>query len=139
MRKIFYLILTFFICYILKLGDVWLGFAPVLLFLNLFKFEDSFLWEIPLAALSCGVLESAFVNELDTLLKIFLPCGAVFIAYNTPKRLVIFFPVAIWAIFNNNIYALCAMTASVWYGVRSIVKKPSVTAVFYHKNKSFTR
>lgn len=139
MRKIFYLILTFFICYILKLSDVWLGFVPVLLLLNLFRFEESFLWEIPLAALGCGVLESAFINELDTLLKIFLPCGAVFIAYCTPKRLSIFFPIAIWAIFYNNIYALCAMAASVWFGVRTMLKKPSVKTIFYHKNKSFTR
>ena len=138
MRKIFYLILTFFICYILKLNHVWAGFVPMLLILNSFRFENSFLWEIPLAALGCGVLESAFINEIDTLIRIFLPCGAVFIAYCTPKKLAIFFPVAIWAIFNNGIYGFCALAASVWYGTRTTIKKPFADLV-YHKNKSFTR
>jgi hypothetical protein len=130
MKKIFYLVLTFFICYILKLSHIWIGFVPALLVLNLLKFEDSFMWEIPLAALCLGIAESAFPEELVTISKVFLPCSSVIIAYYLPKRLVIFFPAAMIAIFTGGIYGLCIMTASLWLAIRTIMKKASYKTVF---------
>ena len=130
MKKLLYFGLTFIICSIFKLTHIWLAFAGVLLLLNLFAFENSFLWEIPFAALCIGIAESAFFSELDTLLKIFLPCSGVIIAYFLPKRLLLFFPVAIAAVFYGGIYGFCAMAAALWFSLRTIIKRPSYKTVF---------
>lgn len=139
MKKILYVILTFFICYAIKTSDIYIGFVPMLLTLMLFKFDASLLWEIPLATLSCSVLYSAFSREADMLIRIFLPLAAVLIAYSSPKKLLIFFPVAITSLFYKNIYAVSVMAAALWYGVRCVVKKTSDKKIFYHKTSDFTR
>lgn len=137
MRKTLYLILTFLICYILGLTEIWTGFCAMLLILNLFRFEEAFVWEIPLAVLGCGVLRDAFINELDNIIKILLPCAAVLISYRGARRLWLFFPIAVWTVFQGGEYAFSIMSAAVWYGMTNLVtangegeRKPSVKKVF---------
>ncbi len=122
MRKLFYLAITFVICYILKLDRIWLGFVPVMLAMLLFRVDSSALWEIPLAVLSCSVLEIAFAEDIKILLYALILCGTVAVSAASPKRLFIFFPVAIFAIFFENIYAVAAIWATLWCGVRIILR-----------------
>ena len=81
----------------------------------------SFLWEIPLAVLSCNVLEIAFAEDMKILLYGLILCGTVAVSAASPKRLFIFFPVAVFAIFFENIYAVAAVWATIWCGVRIIL------------------
>lgn len=122
MRKLFYLAITFAICYILKLDHIWLGFVPVMLAMLLFRVDSSALWEIPLAVLSCSVLEIAFAEDIKILLYALILCGTVAVSAASPKRLFIFFPVAVFAIFFENIYAVAAVWAMLWCGVRIILR-----------------
>ncbi len=121
MRKLIYIAITFVICYILKLGHIWLGFVPSMLAMLLLKFKSSVLWEIPLAVLSCNVLEIAFADDVRILLHILILCSTVVICFASPRRLYIFFPIAILALFFENIYAVAAMWATLWCGVRIIL------------------
>ena len=122
MRKLFYLAITFVICYILSLDRIWLGFVPVMLAMLLFRVDSSALWEIPLAVLSCSVLEIAFAEDIKILLYALILCGTVAVSAASPKRLFIFFPVAVFAIFFENIYAVAAVWATIWCGVRIILR-----------------
>lgn len=122
MRKLFYLAITFVICYILNLDRIWLGFVPVMLAMLLFRVDSSALWEIPLAVLSCSVLEIAFAEDIKILLYALILCGTVAVSAASPKRLFIFFPVAVFAIFFENIYAVAAVWATLWCGVRIILR-----------------
>lgn len=120
MRKLVYLAITFVICYILGLQRIWLGFAPAMAAMLLFRFGSSVLWEIPLAVLSCSVLEIAFADDVKALLQILILCSTVIISAASPKRLAIFFPIAALAMFFENIYSIASVWAALWCGVRII-------------------
>ena len=118
MRKLIYLTVTFAVCSFFGLGRIWLGFTAVLLFMSLLRFEDSYLWEIPLAVLSCSVLEIAFHDDIKIVLQILILFSTFFISLVSPKRLPIFFLTAIFAMFFENIYSIATVWATLWYGVR---------------------
>lgn len=122
MRKLLYIAITYVICYILKLDRIWLGFVPVMLAMLFFRIDSSFLWEIPLAVLSCSVLEIAFSDDIKILLYVLILCSTAAVSAASPKRLAIFFPVAIFAILFENIYAVAAVWATLWCGVRIILR-----------------
>ena len=119
MRKLIYFAATFALCSLFGLGRIWLAFTAVLLFMSLLRFEDSFLWEIPLAVLSCSVLEIAFHDDIKIVLQILILFSTFFISLVSPKRLPIFFLTAIFAMFFENTYSIAAVWATLWYGVRS--------------------
>ena len=121
MRKLIYFAITFVICYILGLWRIWLGFVPALLAMMLLKTESSLLWEIPLAVLSCNVLEIAFADDVKLLLHILILCSTVIISIISPRRLVIFFLIAALAMFFENIHSIAAVWATLWFGVRTIL------------------
>ena len=79
MQKLLYLIITFILCYILKLQHIWIVFVPILLLLVKFNFNAALLWEIPLCCLALGVMETAFYDDMVTLLRILIVCSAVII------------------------------------------------------------
>lgn len=120
MRKLLYFTATFSVCYIFGLEYLWLGFTSVLLLMSLFKFHDSFLWEIPLAVLSCSVLTVAFTDDIKIATQILILISAVPIAFVMPKRLLIFFPISALALFVENDYSIAIVWATLWYGVRSV-------------------
>ena len=131
MRKLIYFVATFALSSLFGLGRIWLGFTAALLFMSLLRFEDSFLWEIPLAVLSCSVLEIAFHDDIKIVLQILILFSTFFISLVSPRRLPIFFLTAIFAMFFENIYSIAAVWGTLWYGVRSafdnfIIKKHSL-------------
>ena len=119
MRKLLYIIATFSACYIFGLGDIWLGFTSVLLLMSLFKFRDSFLWEIPLAVLSCSVLTLAFADDIKLVVQILILISTVVISYTSPRRLAPFFLISAIALFFENSYSVAFIWATLWYGVSS--------------------
>ena len=119
MRKLIYFVAAFAVCYIFGLGNIWLGFTSVFLLMSLLKFHDSYLWEIPLAVLSCSVLTVAFSDDIKIAAQILIIASAVPIAFVIPKRLLIFFPVSALALFLENDYSIAFLWATLWYGVRS--------------------
>lgn len=121
MRKLIYLVITFCICYILGLERIWLGFVPALLAMMLFKTDSSILWEIPLAVLSCSVLDIAFADDVKILLHILILCSTVVISLVSPRRLVVFFLIAALAMFFENIYAIASVWATLWFGGRTVL------------------
>lgn len=121
MRKLFYLAITFIICYILKLDRIWMGFVPIMLAMLFFRIDSSALWEIPLAVLSCNVLEIAFSEDIKILLYVLVLFATVAVSAASPKRLFIFFPVAVFSMFFENIYAVSAVWATLWCSVRIIL------------------
>ena len=122
MQKLFYLAITFVICYLLKLELIWLGFVPVMLAMLFFRIESSILWEIPLAVLSCSVLEIAFVEDIKILLYVLILCSTIAVSAASLKHLFIFFPVAIFSVFFENIFAVAAVWATLWCGIRIILR-----------------
>ncbi|MBQ8808567.1 MAG: hypothetical protein IJZ81_04605 [Clostridia bacterium] len=119
MRKFVYLTITLCVCYILGLWHIWLGFVPALLAIGLFKIRYSFLWEIPIAVLSCSILEIAFADELKLLLHILVLFSTVIISLVSPRRLLVFFLIAVIAMFFENEYSVASVWATLWYGAYS--------------------
>ena len=120
MRKLIYFSITFAVCRIFGFGDIWLGFTPILLLLSLFKFHDSFLWEIPLAVFSCSVLLLAFPDDIKTVLQILILLSTAIIAYTAPRRLAPFFLISAIALFFENTYSVAFVFASLWFGLRNV-------------------
>ena len=121
MKKIMYIAITFAFCRLLRLEYIWLGFAPAFIAMLLFNFGKSVLWEIPLAVLSCNVLELAFSDDMRLLIHILILCGTIAVSAISPKRLVLFFLIALFGLFFENIYAVSAIWATVWFGIHTIL------------------
>lgn len=131
MRKLMCLAITFFICRAFGLGNIWLGFTSVLLLMSAFRFRASFLWEIPLAVLSCSVLQLAFADDIKIVVQILIIVTTIVTSYAAPKRLVSLFLIGAIALFYENTYSIAIVWAVLWYSVRCafgyfITKKPSL-------------
>ncbi len=120
MRKLVCFLITFAVCRIFGFGDIWLGFTPVLLLLSFFKFNDSFLWEIPLAVFSCSVLLLAFPEDIKAVLQIIILTSTALIAYTSPRRLAPFFLISAIALFFENTYSVAFVFATLWFGLRNV-------------------
>lgn len=118
MKKIIYFIITYIVCRILGLSDVWLGFAATYAVLLFTKMTPSLFWEIPMGTLASAISISAMGGDFAALLRILIPCAGVIIAYTSTKRLAIFFPAAVLALFFKNVYFAAAMCAFIWCGVK---------------------
>lgn len=121
MKKIIYIAITFAVCRFLGLGYIWLGFAPAFLAMLFFSFSKSVIWEIPLAVLSCNVLELAFSDDMRLLIHILILCGTIAVSAVSPKRLPLFFLIAVFGLFFENIYGVSAIWATVWFGIHTIL------------------
>ncbi len=119
MRKLLYFVTTFAVCYIFGLGNIWLAFTAMLLLMSYFKFHDSYLWEIPLATLSCSVISIAFKDDIKIATQILMLIASIPIAFAKPGKLLIFFPVSALALFWENSYSIVLVWAMLWYGARS--------------------
>ena len=120
MRKIIYIAITYIICCILKTEHIWPWFVSALLFVSFFKLENSFLWEIPLATLFCNIFEIAFPEDTRMLIYVLVLVSTLVISIVSPKKLAILFPIIIFSVFVENIYAIASLWAIVWYGMRTV-------------------
>ena len=131
MRKLTYLAITFSVCHLFGLGDIWLGFTTVLLLMTFFKFYDSFVWEIPLGVLSASVLQIAFADDIKIVVQFLILVNSIIIAYVSPKKIPLFFLISTVALFFENAYSISFEWGMLWYSVRCasayfITKKPSL-------------
>lgn len=129
MRKLLYLIITFIVCYILKLQHIWIVFVPMLLLMIRFRCSVSALWEIPLCCLALGVLETTFGDDMVTLLRILIPCSGAIIGLFSPKKLFVFFLAATYGVIVKNMSGVCVIWAVLW----------SVARLFFINSYSTTK
>lgn len=123
MKKIIYFILTYIVCRVLDIGDIWLGFAPFVCIILFTRLGNSLVWEIPIGTLICAIIINLAGKDFTLLLRILIPCGAAVIAYASPKRLALFFPAAVLSLFLKNAYCVAVMGAFVWCGIRLLFVK----------------
>lgn len=121
MIKIIYIAITFFICFFLKLQNIWLGFVPVFLLMSFFKTDRNFLWEIPLAIMLCDVLLIIFSEDLRMLVYILSLISTALISIISTRKLIFLFPIIILAVTNENMYTVSALWASIWYALHFIL------------------
>ena len=121
MKKTVFIAVTFAICRLLKLEHLWLGVVPAMISIIFFRFSESVLWEIPLAVLSCSVLEIAFANDIKLLLQLLVLFGTAVIYFASPKRLMLFFPIAVIAMIFENIYSAALLWGALWAGSHIIL------------------
>ena len=129
MKKIIYFILTYIICRILGISDIWLGFAPTLCLILFTRLENSLVWEIPIGTLICAILINMAGKDFTLLLRMLIPCGAAVIAYTSPKRLALFFPAAVLSLFLKNAFCVALMGAFVWCGIKLLFVKDYSTTI----------
>lgn len=123
MKKIIYFILTYIICRVLGISDIWLGFAPFVCLILFTRLGNSLIWEIPIGTLICAIIINVTGKDFTLLLRILIPCGAAVIAYASPKRLALFFPAAVISLFLKNAYCVAVMGAFLWCGVKLLFVK----------------
>ena len=117
MRKIIYIVITFIICYFLKLNNIWLGFVPVFLLMARFKIDGNFLWEVPLAVMLCDISFVLFSEDLRILVYILSLISTALISIVSAKKLFLLFPIIIIAVANENIFTIAALWATLWYSL----------------------
>ena len=121
MKKLLYVAVTFPICALFGFEKIWLGFSLVYVLTVFNRIGKHSLWEIPMAVLACSIITDVFADYYAEVIKIIIPVSAVIIAWNNPKKLILFFPVCIGAIALKNVYAVSAVWALLWYGGREII------------------
>ena len=119
MRKIIFLAASFLACIVLKTGNLWLWFTPVFLAMLAFEIPESVWWEIPLAILFCSVIHIGLSDNITIVMRVMIVLSSSLIAYQNPRKLAIFFIVAIGAIYFDNLYAFAAVWAMSWCSVRA--------------------
>ena len=119
MKKILSLLLSFTICVILRATDIWILFTPVFLILSYPNISESF-WEIPFGVLITSILFIFLRDYMDALSSIFLVGASVIYAASKPKKLIVFYPIAIIALFSLSAPKSTAivMVASIWCALR---------------------
>lgn len=127
MRKIFYVLITFAVCALSGAGGLWIGFAAAFLLLSLKNANSSILWEIPMGVLICSIASDVFSGGEITLIRILIPITAALFAGFYPKKLFLFFPLAIVSLVLRDTYGISVMCASMWCGVRNVFAKNNFT------------
>ena len=127
MRKIFYILTTFAVCALFGAGRLWLGFAAAFLLLSLKNADSSILWEIPMGVLISSIASDAFSGGEITLIRILIPIAAALFAGFYPKKLFLFFPLAIVSLILRDTYGISVICACVWCGVKNIFIKDNFT------------
>lgn len=120
MRKIICFVITFIICAVLKILPLWAGFSVVTAILYFGKNEKSIVWEIPMAVLALSIVTDLFPENTMGILRIIIPVTAVLVSLITPKKLKIFFPVAIIAVILKNTFAVASVWAMLWHSIKML-------------------
>lgn len=127
MRKLFYILTTFAVCALFGTGRLWLGFAVAFLLLSFKNTDSSILWEIPMGVLIGSIASDVFSGGEIVLIRILIPIAAALFAGFYPKKLFLFFPLAIVSLILRDTYGISVMCASMWCGVKNIFIKDNFT------------
>ena len=127
MRNLFYILTTFAVCTLFGSVGLWIGFAATFLLLTFKNINSSIIWEIPMGVLIGSIASEVFLGEEITLIRILIPIAAALFAGFYPKKLFLFFPVAIVSLFLRDSYGIQIMCASIWCGVRCVFAKDNFT------------
>ena len=119
MQKLFSLGLSFLICLIFGISDVWIWFSISFVLLS-FPDMDESIWEIPLGAMAISVI-LAFCRDYTEVLtaSLIIPASVIFAAAK-PRKLLVFYPLVIASLFffPNSESVVFAMAASLWCACR---------------------
>ena len=131
MKKILYVLATFAVCALLGAARLWVGFAAAFVLLSSKNAGSSILWEIPMGVLIGSIALDAMSSGAAVLIRILVPISATLFAGFYPKKLFLFFPLAITALLIGEVYGIAIMTGAVWCGVRSVFVKNNYTTKIY--------
>lgn len=120
MQKLLCILITFAACFLFGEAVLWFAFTISFLLLSFGKYENSFLWEIPMGVLLSSIAVEAFSSGMVLLLRVLIPIAAVLFAGFSPRRLFAFFPLAIVALITGDGFGIAIMCGAVWCGVKSI-------------------
>lgn len=115
MQKLLSLLISFIICFIFGIADVWLWFALSFVFLSFPSIQES-IWEIPLGAMLASVLVIFFKDYTAILLSTLLVSASVIFAVSRPQKLILFYPLAVASLFlfPSDESAVFAIGAAFW-------------------------
>ena len=127
MRKIFYIFTTFAVCALFNESGLWLGFAAAYLLLSFRSADTSILWEVPMGVLISSIAVDVFSDGAIVIIRLLIPIAAALFAGFYPKKLFLFFPVAIASLILRDGYGIALMCAALWCGVKYIFVKDNFT------------
>ncbi len=127
MRKIFYILTTFAVCTLFNESGLWLGFTAVYLLLSFRSADTSILWEIPMGVLISSIAVDVFSDGAIVIIRLLIPIAAALFAGFYPKKLFLFFPLAIVSLILRDTYGIQVMCASIWCGVRIVFIRDNFT------------
>ncbi len=131
MKKVLFIAGTFALCALFGAGKLWAGFAAGFLLLSSKNIGSSILWEIPMGVLISSIASDVLNGGTEILLRVLVPIAATLFAGFYPKKLFLFFPLAIAALLIGEVYGIPIMVASVWCGARSIFVKDDYSTKIY--------
>ena len=119
MQKLFSLAISFLICLVFGVADVWPWFALSFVLLSLPDIRES-VWEIPIGAMAISVLVIFLGDYTAVLMSVLLISTSVIFAISIPRKLIIFYPLAAIALFlfpadESIVYT---MAAALWCACR---------------------
>lgn len=123
MKKIILIALTYLVCRILKIGNIWLGFMSAFVIIHSFKAPLSAFWEIPIGCLLCAIALETAEGDMHSFLSVLIPTGAVLTAFSSPGKLAVFFPLAVAAIVSEKVFFAAALFSVLWCSVRNLFVK----------------
>ena len=130
MQKIFSLTISFIVCFIFGIADVWPWFALAFVLLSFPNVQES-MWEIPLGAMAISVL-SIFCRDYTGILtaSLIISASAIF-AVSKPQKLFIFYPLAAISLFlfPTSESAVYAMSAAFWCACKYLLCMRRATTV----------
>ncbi len=120
MQKLFSLAISFLICLVFGIVNVWPWFALSFVLLTFPDITES-VWEIPLGAMAISVLTIFCRDYISVLLSSLLVSASVIFAIASPRKLLVFYPLAVIALFlfPTDESIVYTMAAAFWCACRS--------------------
>ena len=117
MQKFLFTALSFIVCRVFGITNIWLLFVPVYV-IFMFPHISDLPWESVLCALTAEAVLS-FAGEYTLFIcRILMVCSAVFFALRTPRKLLIFFPLAVFSLFFSPEKEGCIlMLSALWCSI----------------------
>lgn len=129
MKKIGLILISFILCAVFSVTHGWIWFFPVYLLFSYKNLSPSLIWEIPLGCFGASVLMLFLSTSHPELFRALIPCAALLISISKPKKLFIFFPLAILMLaLKNNEAGIYTMAAAIVCSFHKL----------YHKTAQFT-
>ncbi len=131
MQKILALAFSYVICKLSGVVDIWFLFTPVFIILSYPDISETF-WEIPIGVMLSSIIFIFLRDHTDTISSILLVGTSAIYAASRPRKLLLFYPITIMALFATIPAKSTAivMTAALWCAMRDALKrKVSRTAV----------